>query len=1233
MLEILSFLNKLKSILQITIIIALWLYNSPIALSQSPDYPKLIFPESNTTILGPTVNFIWSEFSSNSIESYDIIISTDSNFSTHIDSATIYGNNYVNNSLVLNQKLFWRVKEANSNWSSTSSFTIINPTTNDSLGLWLKADDLNLNNNDPVSLWNDIGLFGNDAEQSVTSKQPTFTTDQLNALPSLSFDGDDFLSTGNTLGIYESHSFYIVCKLNNGGALRTMFAKSVNSNGGIYIGTNNSDRLNIFIDTQQKLSPNSIGNEFVLINGILKPSPDSSHIYLNGSKVISFVTSQDLIGSNAADFTIGGAGSSFSWNGEIAELVIIKDSLSDPSNILFQNYLMDKYAPPINLGKNIVTCDTNYTIEAYNNSYQSYIWNTLETDSTITVDTTGLYFISTTDIFGRTSSDSIHIEFDTSQHSPSLADTLRVCIGNSLPVYAGPPHLSYTWNTGETSNIKLMDSTALYWVDISDCSGMTQRDSIYIEVINNEFNLGLDQPLCLYDSLILSSGLSNNLTYNWSTGDTTSSITVFDPNIYSLEVSDKYNCSYSDSITITSIDSFPQEVSLGIDRTVCKGSNLGLASGHSPGLSYLWSSTDTSNQIVIDSSGTYFVETINDNNCIGRDTIIIDTNGIAPNVNFTSQNLCTNSLVIFTNHSSTSDGSNIISEQWFFGDGDSTTTQNPNHQYTLDQSYTVTLEILTDSGCTNTFDTTIQINLPPTSGLFVSSNPICSGNTTYFSDNSFSTDTIDSWSWNFGDTSSTDTSSLQHPNYEYSTTNIYNVQLITTTQHGCADTITVPITVKQSPIVSFNSTNHCQGVTTQFSSTTQGNIFALNWDFGDFQTSTINSPTNIYGSSGSYLVTLAATEVNGCADTTSSLITIYENPMAKFYAPNFCADSPSQLFDSSSTNSGTITDWNWNVSNHSNQSNDQNPSFTFSTADTGLYYVDLVILSDLGCTDSIRDSINVYPLPSPNFTFDPLTGAPPLIINFTNTSNGNNTYFWTFGDDSTSTEISPSHLYQDSSLYDVNLIATSTYGCIDSTSNSIYIIDPVTDISVNSVTYSFSSNSDYLNISTNLSNLGTFPITNTDLEIEISGMGTTLEKWEGSITPGSSLDYNISSSYKVNGDLPDLICIRAPNPNNLSDDKPSNNEFCITVNKFQLISISPIPTASNLDIVYILPTDGEVQIDLYDASGKKIDNLFSNNLEKGLIRQSFNLSIYGNGIHIIAIKFQGNSIKEKIIIK
>jgi PKD repeat protein len=1033
--------------------------------------------------------------------------------------------------------------------------TVIQPITIESLPIshglqtWYTGDNVSLSNDTILSAIDNSGNL-NDASQATISKQPLSLLEPLlNNHKVIKMDGNGDELNFTDINCIRSVFLVMVEDSDVVDNPRSLMGHSGvydffrNSNGEIFGGFTSSDIIN------GSLRINGID---VSTTGTQMP-----HQY----SMISLVTEGPV---RANCLSTDRLSASRSWDGNIAEVIIYCDSLTDLEVDSVEQYFRVKYAPPVDLG----------------------------------LDISPLY---------------------------GFCDTT---------IIAGDRFLSYLWNTGDTTSSIVVNNSGSYWVTTMDVFGFASSDTI---VVNYPIDLSVFSPdttICFGDTLVLNTSLHKSIhTFVWSDLSTDSLLKVTQPGNYYLTVTDSSGCFINTDTLDILVDSFSVQTTLGPDKTICQGANLALISSTSP-TNYLWNTGDTTPQIVTDTAGEYWLQSNNANGCLNKDTINLTLDGIAPTVNFIAQALCTNSPAEFTNTSTTSDGSNIISETWFFGDGDSTTTPNPLHQYSTNTTYNLTLEIITDSGCINTLDSTLQIHLPPTSGFFTNNNPICSGSATHFSDNSFSSDgTINSWQWNFGDTGTTDTSMLQNPSYEYPVTNIYTVQLVTTSQYGCTDTATIPITVKQSPIVSFTTSNLCIASNTQFTNTSQGNIFAQNWDFGDFTSSTLNNPIHTFATSGSQLITLAATEVNGCSDTLETLIIISETPTANFDVQNFCATSYTQLFDSSSANSGIITNWSWNFVNHSNNSNDQHPTFSFNTIDTGYYYLDLIVSTNLGCNDSIRDSINIFPLPVPNFSFNPTTGSPPLTVNFTNLTNGSNQYFWSFGDDSTTILHSPSHLYQDSSNYNINLIATSFYGCKDSINKSIYIIDPITDIAINNVTYSFSSNTDFLSLKVNLSNLGTYPINNTDLEIEISGKGTILEKWTGTISSGSNLDYPISSSFETGGEIPDAICVRALNPNNQTDINSANNEYCITVNKFQLLNISPNPTASNINLDYIIPNNGEVLIDLHDMTGKKIANLFSGNLEKGLIRQSFNLSIYSTGIHFITITYQGSSIKEKILMK
>ena len=93
------------------------------------------------------------------------------------------------------------------------------------------------------------------------------------------------------------------------------------------------------------------------------------------------------------------------------------------------------------------------------------------------------------------------------------------------------------------------------------------------------------------------------------------------------------------------------------------------------------------------------------------------------------------------------------------------------------------------------------------------------------------------------------------------------------------------------------------------------------------------------------------------------------------------------------------------------------------------------------CDNTDTLVISVKPLPVPQFLHDTLVCEFDLVI-FNNTSMDGVNYFWDFDNNSTSTSINPTTSYIDTGLYTINLYVTSLFGCVDSTSSLIEIIDP-----------------------------------------------------------------------------------------------------------------------------------------------------------------------------------------------
>jgi len=251
-------------------------------------------------------------------------------------------------------------------------------------------------------------------------------------------------------------------------------------------------------------------------------------------------------------------------------------------------------------------------------------------------------------------------------------------------------------------------------------------------------------------------------------------------------------------------------------------------------------------------SGTYTVCLIATNGSCGVDTICNTvTVCIPPTVTFTSTAMG-NGTVMF---SETSTGANSWS--WDYGDGSPIDTgMAPMHTYSASGTYVV---CVTANGCSSaTTCDTITVCLPASAFYtYVDANGVIQ-----FTDVSAN---ATSWSWYFGDATS---SSQQNPQHTYTVNGTYNVCLIAA---DCdADTICTQVTTCPE-VLSASFTSNDSALTANFTSTSNSAASYL-WDFGDGNQSTAQNPTHNYSNTGLYTVCL--TTWNICGDSTSSCDTV-----------------------------------------------------------------------------------------------------------------------------------------------------------------------------------------------------------------------------------------------------------------------------------------------------------------------------------------------------------------------
>ena len=163
---------------------------------------------------------------------------------------------------------------------------------------------------------------------------------------------------------------------------------------------------------------------------------------------------------------------------------------------------------------------------------------------------------------------------------------------------------------------------------------------------------------------------------------------------------------------------------------------------------------------------------------------------IDPVAGFTSA--CNNLGCDFTDTSSDSDGT-VTAWSWDFGDGNSSTTQNPTHSFGAEGDYTVNLTVTDNDGGTNQSSTLVSVVqlIDPVAGF----SHTCTGLDCNFTDTSTDSDgTLTGWSWDFGDGNS---STLQNPAHSYAGTGNYTVNLTVTDDDGLTDVTSIAVPVSE----------------------------------------------------------------------------------------------------------------------------------------------------------------------------------------------------------------------------------------------------------------------------------------------------------------------------------------------------------------------------------------------------------------------------------------------------
>jgi len=301
------------------------------------------------------------------------------------------------------------------------------------------------------------------------------------------------------------------------------------------------------------------------------------------------------------------------------------------------------------------------------------------------------------------------------------------------------------------------------------------------------------------------------------------------------------------------------------------------------------------------------------------------TSGAAPlNVQFTGAN----------------SGGPVTSWSWNFGGGSTSALQNPTHAYTTPGMYSVILSA-TGPGGSNTASATITVTAPPPA-ISISATPTTGAaplNVQFTCANTAGP--ITSWSWNFGDGS---TSALQYPTHAYTTPGTYSVTLSATGPGGSSSKTTSITVLPQPPAVSVSAspTYGFAPLAVKFSAENGGGpVTSWSWDFGDNTTSTSQNPGHTYATVGTYVARVTARGPGGSNVRTVAIGAASQPPVAEFTAAMVKGSKSLTVDFSAAPSSGQISAYSWNFGDGGAGSDLENPAHTYRKA--GTYKVSLTV--------------------------------------------------------------------------------------------------------------------------------------------------------------------------------------------------------------------------------------------------------------------------------------------------
>ena len=589
--------------------------------------------------------------------------------------------------------------------------------------------------------------------------------------------------------------------------------------------------------------------------------------------------------------------------------------------------------------------------------------------------------------------------------------------------------------------------------------------------------------------------------------------------------------------------------------------------------------------------------------------------------NFSASSGCQNEAIQFTNTSV-----NAVSYFWNFGDGFTSTNENPTHIFSSAGNFNVVLTSTDLKGCDNTVMIEVTVSGTPQVG-FDFDVPCTLGSTSFTDLTTVDDADLAEWSWLVD---GEEVSTQQNPILTFTEVGVTTVSLVVSSTNGCESTYHEDIEVLGSPSPDFSVSVACQGEVSSFVDRTVSTDNAIvswlwNVDGVDYGTQDIS---HLFNLPGFYDITLEVTGQNFCSESITKTIEVLQLPNVDFLIQGNCDNGLIKAEDQSMAFSDPIVSRRW-LLDGTNVGN--GIRLYLENLVNNSYELELEAETSSGCFISTSKTLTINTAPEASFTYDRFFGIPNDQINFTNNSTESSSYQWLLDGELFSTSATTqSFLFPDAGEYEISLIARNDSGCTDTVTQRVLIAVPEIDLLIGD--FDLVREGEVDRIFLEIENQSNLPIEAIEVRIELENQFSVTEQILQFLDVGSVALVRLNTGIPLIFSRPAYFCVNLISQyETYPDINPTNNEKCITLESAVVVENPfPNPVANQFSMKIVMPEIGQGVVRLMNSSGKiKSENIFE--MIPGLNNVFIEMSTLTSGIYFVIIEVLNQNYQRKVI--